>query len=183
MPARMVDHQAGKRGAHGRREGDDQGEDAHRATTLVRGEGEHEHSHHERHDDTGTGRLDHAARKQDAEAGAPSGNQAARREDTERTHVERTGGEALDQEGGDGDHDGVDHGESGGEPLHRGGADLHLLHDGRHRRRHERLVEHGDERAEDQHTYHFDLFSCEPHGQPPIRLYELMRFLFPVCVK
>ena len=164
MPVRLVDDDAGNGGAGGRGERDDDAEHAHGGAATVDGERPHEHGHHQRHKDAGAGGLHQTASQQHGEVRAPGGKRGAAREQNHGHEEQSARGEAVGQESGDGHHDGVDQRKPGGQPLRRCGIDAHFGHDGRQRRRHHRLVEHRDERAEHQHGQHDDLLA----GQAPV---------------
>ena len=161
VPVVKVDDGAGDAGAHGGGKGHDEAKDAHGASAALRWKGQHEHGHDHRHEDTGAGGLQEPSEKQDREVGSPPGHQAAEREGDHRHGEEPLDGEAVGQEGCDGDHDGVDKGEAGGQPLGHRGVDVHLDHDGGQCGRDEGLVEHGHKGAKDHDRHRGELLACE----------------------
>ena len=161
VPGGVVDDESGGRGSQCRREADDEAVQAHGGAALLNGEHEHELGHHEGHHDALTRRLHKAAGKDGGKVGAPAGDGRASREDRHGNEEQVAHREAVDEKCRDWDHDGVHERKAGGEPLGRGGVDVRLNHDGGKRRGHQRLVEHGDERAENHHHEHERLFACE----------------------
>ena len=161
MPGGVVDDEAGGRGSKCRRKADDEAVQAHGRATLLNREHEHELGHHEGHHDALAGGLHETARQDGGEVGSPARDGRAGRKDGHGDEEQVTHREAVDEKCREGDHDGVHEREAGGEPLRGGGVDVRLNHDGGKRRGHQRLVEHGDERAENHHHEHERLFACE----------------------
>ena len=93
--------------ADGRREGDDQAEDAHGRTAAINREHQHEHGHGHRHEDAGAGGLHEAPAQKHREVEAHSRQQRAHSKQAHREHEQLPRGEPILQKRRDGDHDGV----------------------------------------------------------------------------
>lgn len=77
VPVGLVDDEARHCGADGRREGDDQAEDAHGRTAAIHGKHQHEHRHGHRHEDAGAGSLHETAAQKHREVKAHGRQQRA----------------------------------------------------------------------------------------------------------
>ena len=159
VPVGLVDDEARHRGADGRREGDNQAEDAHGRAAAINREHQHEHGHGHRHEDAGAGGLHETASQKHREVEAHGRQQRAHGKQAHREHEQLPRGEPILQKRRDGDHDGVHQREPGGQPLGRGLIDIHLGHDGRQCRRHQRLVQHRHKGAQHEHYQHHPLFA------------------------
>lgn len=71
-----------------------------------------------------------------------------------RVQEQLAGGEGLDEERGDRDHDAVGKHESGGQPLHGAAGHVELVHQRGQCGNHQRLVENGHKRADHQGDDH-----------------------------
>ncbi len=153
-PAHGVHQHAGKRGADGGSEADDQPDDAHgRAATFARDDQQDDAEHH-RHDEAGGAGLHDAPGKQEAECRRACRDDGPRAEQAYSADEQPAGGKAPHQVGGKRNDHGFGERIAGREPLHGGGRDVQVAHDGRQRRRQQRRVQHGDERAGQKNRHH-----------------------------
>ena len=146
-PAHVVHEHAGKRGAHGRREADDEPDDAHGRAALLAGEHQQDDREHHRHDRAGAGRLHDAAEQKHPEVGGQGRRQATRREHRQRGNEQLAGGEAPHQVGRQRNDHGLHKRVHRSEPLGRGGVHPQISHNSRQRRRQHRQVQHRQKRA------------------------------------